>query len=86
MTRGPHVSEYHDSMVEFLEWIWGRDFMAPGGEGNVDKLVKGLNIAGRRVLDIGCGIGRMAMCVPCSPFCNRSVTRARSSRDAGAVR
>ena len=57
MTRGPHVSEYHDSMVEFLEWIWGRDFMAPGGEGNVDKLVKGLNIAGRRVLDIGCGIG-----------------------------
>jgi phosphoethanolamine N-methyltransferase len=44
-------------MVAFLEWIWGRDFMAPGGEGNVDKLVKGLDLAGRRVLDIGCGIG-----------------------------
>ena len=57
MTQGPHVSEYHDSMVAFLEWIWGRDFMAPGGEGNVDKLVKGLDISGKRVLDIGCGIG-----------------------------
>jgi phosphoethanolamine N-methyltransferase len=57
MTPEPHVSEYHDSMVAFLEWIWGRDFMAPGGEGNVDKLVKGFNVAGKRVLDIGCGIG-----------------------------
>ena len=44
-------------MVALLEWIWGRDFMAPGGEGNVDKMVKGTNLAGRRVLDIGCGIG-----------------------------
>lgn len=57
MPQAPHVSEYHDSMVAFLEWIWGRDFMAPGGEGNVDKLVEGLDLAGKRVLDIGCGIG-----------------------------
>ncbi len=57
MTQEPHVSEYHDSMVAFLEWIWGRNFMAPGGEGNVDKLVNGLDLAGKRVLDIGCGIG-----------------------------
>lgn len=57
MPQDPHVSEYHDSMVACLEWIWGRDFMAPGGEGNVDKLVKDLDLAGRRVLDIGCGIG-----------------------------
>jgi phosphoethanolamine N-methyltransferase len=57
MTPESHVSEYHDSMVAFLEWIWGRDFMAPGGEGNVDKLVEGIDLAGKRVLDIGCGIG-----------------------------
>jgi hypothetical protein len=38
----PHVSEYHDSMVALLEWIWGRDYMAPGGEGNVDKMVEGI--------------------------------------------
>jgi phosphoethanolamine N-methyltransferase len=57
MPQESHVAEYHDAMVAFLEWIWGRDFMAPGGEGNVDKLVKGLDLAGKRVLDIGCGIG-----------------------------
>jgi phosphoethanolamine N-methyltransferase len=44
-------------MVAFLEWIWGRDYMAPGGEGNVDRMVTGIELAGRRVLDIGCGIG-----------------------------
>ncbi len=52
-----HGGEYHDSMVALLEWIWGRDYMAPGGEGNVDKMVRGIELAGRRVLDIGCGIG-----------------------------
>jgi len=57
MTPETHVSEYHDSMVAFLEWIWGRDFMAPGGEGNVDRMVEGIDLAGKRVLDIGCGIG-----------------------------
>ena len=49
--------EYHDAMVDMLELIWGRDFMAPGGEGNVDKLVRHLEIGDRRVLDIGCGLG-----------------------------
>ncbi len=57
MTSESHISEYHDSMVAFLEWIWGRDFMAPGGEGNVDRMVEGIDLAGKRVLDIGCGIG-----------------------------
>ena len=60
MTQERHVSEYHDAMVSFLEWIWGRDYMAPRGEGNVDKLVAGIDLAGKRVLDIGCGIGAPA--------------------------
>lgn len=57
MTAEAHAGEYHDSMVTLLEWIWGRDYMAPGGEGNVDKMVRGLDLSGKRVLDIGCGIG-----------------------------
>ncbi len=52
-----HQSEYHDSMVTLLELIWGEGFMAPGGEGNVAKLIGDLDIKGKRVLDIGCGIG-----------------------------
>jgi phosphoethanolamine N-methyltransferase len=57
MTQDTAASEYHDAMVALLEWIWGRDYMAPGGEGNVDKMVRGIDLAGKRVLDIGCGIG-----------------------------
>jgi len=65
MAQEFHVSEYHDSMVAFLEWIWGRDYMAPGGEGNVDKLVAGIELAGKRVLDIGCGIGGPTFVLAC---------------------
>ena len=52
-----HQNEYHDSMVAMLELVWGEGFMAPGGEGNVAKMVEGLELEGRRVLDLGCGLG-----------------------------
>jgi ubiquinone/menaquinone biosynthesis C-methylase UbiE len=52
-----HPNEYDDSMVAMLELVWGEGFMAPGGEGNVAKMVEGLDLEGRRVLDIGCGLG-----------------------------
>ncbi len=51
------MSEYHDAMIILLETIWGKGFMAPGGAGNVAKQVNGLDLAGKRVLDIGCGLG-----------------------------
>ncbi len=56
-------SEYHDAMLDVLEWVWGRDYMAPGGEGNVDKMVASLDLRGRRVLDLGCGLGGPAFVV-----------------------
>jgi len=49
--------EYHDAMIKMLEMIWGEGFMAPGGTGNVDRIVAGLDLQGKRVLDIGCGLG-----------------------------
>jgi ubiquinone/menaquinone biosynthesis C-methylase UbiE len=52
-----HQNEYEDSMVAILGLVWGEGFMAPGGEGNVAKMVEGLELEGRRVLDIGCGVG-----------------------------
>tara|TARA_B110000902_G_scaffold11080_1_gene13314 strand:+ start:5155 stop:5925 length:771 start_codon:yes stop_codon:yes gene_type:complete len=55
-----HVNEYDESMLAAMDLIWGEGFMAPGGEGNVDLLVKGLDLAGKKVLDIGCGQGRPA--------------------------
>ena len=52
-----HEIEYDDAMVKVLEMIWGQGFMAPGGEGNVENLVGGIDLQSQRVLDIGCGIG-----------------------------
>ena len=52
-----HEIEYHVAMMKMLELIWGEGFMAPGGTGNVDRMVEGLDLQGRQVLDIGCGLG-----------------------------
>lgn len=56
-----HSDEYHEAMVATLELVWGEGFMAPGGAGNVRRMVAGLETAGRRVLDIGCGLGGPAL-------------------------
>ncbi|MGB5255965.1 MAG: methyltransferase domain-containing protein [Woeseiaceae bacterium] len=52
-----HDNEYHDNMVTMLELIWGEGYMAPGGAGNIGKLLHGTDPDGKRILDIGCGIG-----------------------------
>jgi|TARA_B100002003_G_scaffold250303_2_gene289268 phosphoethanolamine N-methyltransferase len=53
--------EYHDNMVAMLELIWGEGYMAPGGSGNVAKMLHNLETRGKRILDIGCGIGGPAI-------------------------
>ena len=56
-----HEDEYHDNMVAMLELVWGEGFMAPGGPGNVTRILDGLPTEGARILDIGCGIGGPAL-------------------------
>ena len=38
-----HKDEYHDNMVTMLELIWGEGYMAPGGPGNVAKMLDGFD-------------------------------------------
>jgi len=52
-----HEDEYGDNLVAMLEIIWGKGYMAPGGPGNIAKLLNGIDTHGQRILDIGCGIG-----------------------------
>ena len=52
-----HQDEYFDNLVTMLELIWGEGYMAPGGSGNVEKMLNGIETAGKRILDIGCGLG-----------------------------
>ena len=54
-------NEYDDVFVTRLQLIWGEGFLSPGGAEEVNRLVEGLTVAGREVLDIGCGIGGVDM-------------------------
>jgi phosphoethanolamine N-methyltransferase len=52
-----HEVEYTDAMIKMLELIWGEGFMAPGGPELADRLVAGIDLEGKRLLDIGSGLG-----------------------------
>ncbi|MFK7803434.1 MAG: class I SAM-dependent methyltransferase [Anaerolineae bacterium] len=52
-----HHDEYNDTFVAGLEWMWGEGFMSPGGPAEVAAILDGVDLRGKRVLDIGCGIG-----------------------------
>ena len=49
--------EYDAQLMALLEGIWGEGFMSPGGTDEVDRYLDGVDLAGCRVLDIGCGLG-----------------------------
>ena len=40
-----------------MQSLYGKGFLSPGGAAEVFDIVEGLTIAGREVLDLGCGIG-----------------------------
>ena len=48
---------YHRDLVALLEGLWGEGFLSPGGAEEVGRMLHGIDIAGRSVLDIGCGAG-----------------------------
>ena len=49
--------EYDEAMVAALELLWGEGFLSPGGPAEIAEILKGTSIAGKTVMDIGCGIG-----------------------------
>ena len=49
--------EYDETLVTMLEIIWGDGFLSPGGAEEVALLLEGEDISGKKVIDIGCGIG-----------------------------
>ena len=51
------LDEYNETFVSGLEWMWGEGFMSPGGPAEVAAILNGVDVQGKHVLDIGCGIG-----------------------------
>ncbi len=50
-------SQYNETFAEALQWLWGDGYLAPGGAEDVEALLTGVEVEGRDVLDIGCGLG-----------------------------
>lgn len=52
---------YSDDHIDFLEELWGEGFLSPGGPDEVARVLEGVDVAGKRVLDIGCGSGAISL-------------------------
>ena len=53
--------EYDDTAIRFLEALWGEGYLSPGGPEEVDRVLAGVSLTGRSVLDLGCGTGGIAL-------------------------
>ncbi len=53
--------EYDLPAIRFLEAIWGEGYLSPGGPEEVDRVLAGLSLEGKRVLDLGCGAGGISV-------------------------
>ncbi len=52
-----HERQYSDAVLASMQSLYGKGFLSPGGAAEVFQIVDGLQVAGRDVLDLGCGIG-----------------------------
>jgi ubiquinone/menaquinone biosynthesis C-methylase UbiE len=58
LKKDSHGGElYHGQMLAMLQVVWGEGFLSPGGPEEVARLVADADLAGRSLLDIGCGAG-----------------------------
>lgn len=53
--------EYDDVHMQFLELLWGDGFLSPGGPAEVERVLAGIDLAGKTVLDLGCGSGGITL-------------------------
>ncbi len=49
--------EYTDEFITKLQVVFGKGFLSPGGMEEVAKILEGIDLSGKEVLDIGVGIG-----------------------------
>ena len=53
--------QYAKDFTDALQFMWGEGFLSPGGPQEVAEMVSDIDLAGKRVLDIGSGLGGVDM-------------------------
>ncbi|HUS54225.1 MAG TPA: methyltransferase domain-containing protein [Thermohalobaculum sp.] len=48
---------YDQGVIDFLGELWGDGYLSPGGQDEVDRLLDGIDLSGKDVLDVGSGAG-----------------------------
>jgi 2-polyprenyl-3-methyl-5-hydroxy-6-metoxy-1,4-benzoquinol methylase len=57
MSTSVNESEYNPAFIDFLEMSYGEGFLSAGGIDAVNLLFEDIDLNGKKILDIGCGIG-----------------------------
>ena len=54
-------SQYNDTFITGLQWLWGDGNMAPGGTDDLGEMLGGIDSRNKSVLDVGSGLGAIAI-------------------------
>ena len=57
----PQTQAYDAKLTTLLEALWGDGWLSPGGEAEVALVLAGVDLTGKRVLDVGCGSGGITL-------------------------
>ncbi len=63
MSEKQESNKYNRSNIDTMEMVYGRGYLSAGGDDEVVKMFDGLDIQGKRVLDLGCGLGGAAVVI-----------------------
>lgn len=56
-----HEDLYSEQEIAFLGALWGDGYLSPGGADEVRRVLEGIDLRGKRVLDIGSGTGAITL-------------------------
>lgn len=57
MQADDQQNNYDQRNIDTMEMVYGRGYMSGGGDTEVAKILNGIALNGKRVLDYGCGLG-----------------------------